>query len=368
MLLQRARVLALLVSVGTSMLVGVGASLLRKGREWESDIQVIGSGKVVKQCQPFDVTASGYKKPPSSCYAQARARFPQRAVDDVSHKLADSLQIAASLSCEPYVNVVLVSNSQNCFLDNYVTNINKLDDGFPAILSVAADIGAHEACLALAQGTAASRVVLVCAKSPTMSNTNIVLGKDDYGTANFAKVAWQKTTTIKTALGLGITIMLTDIDMIWHYNPSPYFLYSPTIIETQCHRCEPADNLGIVFAAPGTEAIIKIWDDEKRVVMNDNDAFRQAMVREQKKQNTPMTRCLPRNMFGFSMGAVGVDESPADKTHDWMAGAPKRKLLTHFIATVDKISAMKEMKFWTPTKYGEDTCTLKSGVFTCDQC
>ena len=35
------------------MLVCVGASLIRKGREWESDIQVIGSGKVVKQCQPF---------------------------------------------------------------------------------------------------------------------------------------------------------------------------------------------------------------------------------------------------------------------------------------------------------------------------
>ena len=346
----------------TLLLLAVLAIARLKGREWEESIETIGAGVVHKQCQPYPVTAHGYKKPPASCYKKARARFPQAAVDAVSHGLSESLRIASSLSCEPYVNVVLVSNSQNGFLDNYVTNINTLKDGFPAILSVAADIGAHEACLKLAQSSATTNVVLVCAESPTMSATNIVLGKDDYGTAKFALVAWQKTITIKTSLALGITIMLTDIDMIWHFNPSPYFLYSSTIVETQCHRCEPADNLGIVFAAPGTENIIQIWDDEKKMITNDNDAFRQAMVREQKKQGKALTRCLPRNMFGFSMG-LGTPP-----LNDWMEGAPKKRLLTHFIATRDKIASMKEMDYWHTTIYGADTVTLKSGVFTCDNC
>ena len=119
-----------------------------------------------------------------------------------------------------------------------MSNANLLP-GFPAIVSVAADPGAHDACLKIAQSKAASQVILVCAKSPTMSSTNLVLGKNDYGTSNFGRVAWQKTSTITTALKLGITLMLTDIDMIWHHNPSPYFLYRPDVVETQCHQCLP---------------------------------------------------------------------------------------------------------------------------------
>ena len=173
-----------------------------------------------------------------------------------------------------------------------------------------------------------------------------------------------KTSTITTALKLGITLMLTDIDMIWHHNPSPYFLYRPDVVETQCHQCLPADNLGIVFAAPGTESIIKVWDDEKAMITNDNDAFRQSMTREQKKSGKAMTRCLPRFMYGFSMDAPGAGPD----THDWLDGVPHTRLVTHYVATQDKIKDMEAAGHWKYTLYGRDQCTLVSGLFSCSNC
>jgi FKBP-type peptidyl-prolyl cis-trans isomerase len=172
-------------------------------------------------CQGFHFKMGAYTPPAAACFRKMREK--KSSLPAYNPALKDVYAVARTLNCERYINVLLVSNSQNCFLDNYVTNVNKLDS-FPVIVSIATDIGAFEACTKLSAAPSLSNVILLCAQSPKMSKTNVVIGKEDYGTEKFGAVAWQKVPTIRLALKMGMGIMLTDIDMIWSHNPSPYLL------------------------------------------------------------------------------------------------------------------------------------------------
>jgi len=172
-------------------------------------------------CQGFHFKMGAYTPPAAACFRKMREK--KSSLPAYRPALKDVYAVARTLNCERYINVLLVSNSQNCFLDNYVTNVNKLEN-FPVIVSIATDIGAFEACTKLSAAPSLSNVILLCAQSPKMSKTNVVIGKEDYGTEKFGAVAWQKVPTIRLALKMGMGIMLTDIDMIWSHNPSPYLL------------------------------------------------------------------------------------------------------------------------------------------------
>ena len=171
-------------------------------------------------------------------------------------------------------------------------------------------------------------------------------------------------------------IMLTDIDMVWYANPAPYLLYSSSIVETQCHQCLPADNLGIIVAFPGTESVIQEWRKMGETQSNDNDAFRQAMTEAQKRDNKAYMHCMPRYSFGFAIG-LGDDKFAPDNqlaTDYWpyskaaFEGSEKKQITKHFVATDDKVRDMQQMKVWKHALYGPDKCTLKSGLFSCDKC
>jgi hypothetical protein len=318
-------------------------------------------------CQGYEFQfGKTYEPPLLSCFRDARERVP----DEYPHDLPSVFKLAASLNCEGFINVLLVSNSQRCFLDNYVTNVNRLSS-FPVMVSVAADPGAHDACLKLAKSEGASLAILLCAESPTITAENIVIGKDDYGTSKFGQVAWQKVPTIRTALKLGLGVMLADIDMVWHHNPAPYLLYSDTVVETQCHQCKPADNLGLIVAFPGTEPVIDEWASMMSRQANDNDAFRMALTAAQERDHKAFAHCMPRKTFGFAIG-LGDEHLSKDGTDYWPLGRTKRgqqqRLNSHFIATSDKSARMQDMKIWHHTLYGPETCTLKSGLFSCSRC
>ena len=320
-------------------------------------------------CQGFHFQMGAYTPPAAACFRKMREK--KDGAGTYNPKLEDVFELGRSLSCERYLNVLLVSNSQNCFLDNYVTNVNKVES-FPVIVSIATDIGAYEACQKLSASPALSKVILLCAQSPKMSATNVVIGKHDYGTQKFGAVAWQKVPTITLALKMGLGIMLTDIDMIWLHNPSPYLLYSDTVIETQCHQCMPADNLGIIVAFPGTQHIIDSWERMSHRQSNDNDAFRQAMTGDQKRDGKAYMHCMPRKSFGFAIG-LGDEKLAKDGTdfYPWKEEkhheAPNQ-LTRHYIASSDKTRDMQRDKLWDHTFYGPETCTLKSGLFSCDDC
>jgi hypothetical protein len=134
----------------------------------------------------------------------------------------------------------------------------------------------------------------------------------------------------------------------------------------------PADNLGIIVAFPGTQHIIDSWEKMSHVQSNDNDAFRQAMTADQKRDGKAYMHCMPRKSFGFAIG-LGDEKLSKDGTdyYPWKEerGSERPKqLTTHFVATDDKTRDMKTMGLWHHTFYGAETCTLKSGLFSCDRC
>jgi hypothetical protein len=141
---------------------------------------------------------------------------------------------AARDTCQGFVIFTIVNKAEVCYMDNWMQLAHEVAvktlplGGWAPVIVFALDKKAHDACHVLRKHHAHKadtppehQLVIRCVKHPHFKDSSV---RVHFGSSEYKKLVWTKTSFVRTAVDMGIPVLLMDLDITALKNPAHFLV------------------------------------------------------------------------------------------------------------------------------------------------